>query len=56
MNKISFEQLQFLIESTLNNFFDQQKDHHGWTFQEYSQACMDYALSGEMNPPERMLN
>lgn len=48
-NKVSFEHMQFLVEVALNNLFDNDKDNHGWTFEEYSKASVEYALLNTNN-------
>lgn len=48
-NKVSFEHMQFLVEMALNQLFTNEKEHHGWTFEDYSKASVEYALMSSNN-------
>ena len=43
-NRVSFQHMQFLVEAALTNLFNSEKDHHGWTFDEYSKASVEFAM------------
>lgn len=43
MNKISYEHMQFLVESTINDLFKKNEDH-GWTYEEYLNMSTQLAM------------
>lgn len=51
-NKVSFEHMQFLVEVALNKLFDEDKDKHGWSFDDYSKASVEYAMMSSNNLQE----
>ena len=44
MNKISLEHMQFLVDTAMNDLFEKQKEHHGWTIAEYSLAVQQQII------------
>lgn len=61
-NRVSFQHMQFLVEAALNNLFTNDHEHHGWTFQDYSNAAVQYAMQNAVDnvdittSTERFLN
>lgn len=61
MKKIAYEHMQFLVEAAISKLFNEQKDIHGWDYDEYLNMSTQLALismgtdaNGEMQ--ERYLN
>lgn len=58
MNKISYEHMQFLVESTINDLFKKNEDH-GWTYEEYITMSTQLAMiqfNDNQQSNERYLN